>query len=156
MRILRKYVATFLKYGTLISSLGLIVSTVIQIYARFYMESAPSWTEESARFFFIYAMAFASGLAMKDGFYVHFDVFFNRLGKQLQRWVTHFISLLTIVLFMVLMLYGIQFVLQGLPERSPSLEVPMSIAFASMILMGLSVSFFALLDFLKTLKKQKH
>jgi len=153
MRKVRKWVARLLKYGTLVSSLGLIASTVIQIYARFYMDSAPSWTEESARFFFIYAMAFGAGLAMKDGFYVHFDVLFNKLGKKLQRRISYGTSVLTIVLFTILLVYGVHFVIQGLPERSPSLEVPMSIAFGSMVLMGLSVSFFALLDFLKNLKK---
>ena len=47
-----------LSAGTLISTLALLSSVIIQIYGRFFMESAPSWTEEAARVFFIYTMSF--------------------------------------------------------------------------------------------------
>jgi len=52
-----------LSLGTLLSTIGFIGSTVIQIFARFFLASAPSWTEEASRLFFIYAMSFAAGLA---------------------------------------------------------------------------------------------
>jgi TRAP-type C4-dicarboxylate transport system permease small subunit len=152
MKIIRKKVSQFLKYGTLISSFGFIGATLIQIYARFFMESAPSWTEEAARFFFIYAMSFAAGLAMKDGYYVHFDVLFNKLGKNQQRILTILISLFTFILFVILTVYALQFVKVGLPEHSPSLDVPMAIAFGSMVVMGLFVSFFAFIDIVKKMK----
>ncbi|MEO1011679.1 MAG: TRAP transporter small permease subunit [Bacteroidota bacterium] len=153
MKRLRKRLALFLKYGTLASTLGLITATLIQIYARFYMENAPSWTEEAARFFFIYAMAFGAGLAMKDNYYVQFDVLFNRFTKKTRLWINRIVLLLTLFLFLLLALYGFHFVIQGLPEHSPSLGVPMSIAFSSMVVMGLSVSYFAGLQLLKTFKK---
>ncbi len=149
MKIIKKKVAQFLKYGTLVSSFGFIGATLIQIYARFFMESAPSWTEEAARFFFIYAMSFAAGLAMKDGYYVHFDVFYNKLKKGQQRILNIMISVLTLILFLILTIYALQFVKVGLPEHSPSLDVPMAIAFGSMVVMGLFVSFFAFIDILK-------
>lgn len=60
-----KFIAKILKFGTLFSTLGFIVSTLIQVYARFFMESAPPWTEEAARVFFIHAVSFAAGLAMR-------------------------------------------------------------------------------------------
>ena len=152
MKIIRKKVAQFLKYGTLVSSFGFIGATLIQIYARFFMDSAPSWTEEAARFFFIYAMSFAAGLAMKDGYYVHFDVFYNKMNKGQQRVLNIIISVFTFILFIILTTYALQFVEVGFPEHSPSLGVPMAIAFGSMVVMGLFVSFFAFIDILKKMK----
>ena len=153
MRIVIKRVSQFLKYGTLISSFGFIGATLIQIYARFFMDSAPSWTEEAARFFFIYAMSFAAGLAMKDGSYVHFDVLYNKMNKGQQRILDLLISVFTFLLFSVLTVYAFQFVNVGLPEHSPSLDVPMAIAFGSMVIMGLFVSFFAFIDVLTKMKR---
>ena len=72
-----KLINRSLKYGTLICTYAFIASVLIQIYARFFMESAPSWTEEASRLFFVYAIAFASGLAYRDGYYVALDFFFS-------------------------------------------------------------------------------
>ncbi|MEO0331248.1 MAG: TRAP transporter small permease subunit, partial [Bacteroidota bacterium] len=81
-----QFITYLLRLGTLLSTAGFIASTLIQICARFFMESAPSWTEEVARFFFVYAMSFAAGIALKDRYYVHLDVLYNRLNdKQKKR-----------------------------------------------------------------------
>jgi TRAP-type transport system small permease protein len=153
MKSIKKKVAQFLKYGTLLSSFGFIGATLIQIYARFFMDSAPSWTEEAARFFFIYAMSFAAGLAMKSGYYVHFDILFNKMNKKQQQIVNILVSMFTLILFGVLTLYALQFVKVGIPEHSPSLGVSMAIAFTSIVIMGLFVSFYACLDLLKKWKR---
>jgi len=155
MKQLKKVVAKILKYGTLVSTLGFIGATGIQIYARFFMDSAPSWTEEAARFFFIYAVSFAAGLAMKDGYYVHFDVFYNKMKERHQIVLKLLVAILTLILFLFLSAYSIYFVQVGIPEHSPSLNVPMAIAFGSMLLMGLGVSFFAFLNIIKNYKKLK-
>jgi TRAP-type transport system small permease protein len=149
----RKQIGRFLKYGTLLSTFAFIGATLIQIYARFFMDSAPSWTEEAARFFFIYAVSFASGLAMKGGFYVHFDVFYNKMNTKLQTLIRTGVSIFTILLFLLLTIYAIQFVKVGIPETSPSLNVSMAAAFFSMVIMGGFITLYAVWDLLKLIKK---
>ena len=155
MRRIKKMITRFLKYGTMLSTLGFIAATGIQIYARFFMDSAPSWTEEAARFFFIYAVSFASGLAMKGGYYVYFDVLYRKMKPLHQLRLKLLVSCCTLVLFLFLAGYGTTFVRVGIPEHSPSLDVPMAIAFASMVLMGVAVSFYAFLDILTNIKQLK-
>ncbi|MEM7379827.1 MAG: TRAP transporter small permease subunit [Bacteroidota bacterium] len=149
-----KIIGRFLKFGTLLSTAGFIGATLIQIYARFFLETAPSWTEEAARFFFVYAVSFAAGLAMKHHYYVQFDLVYRRMGPKQQRLVNLLVALFSLLLFLVLTFYAISFVIVGIPERSPSLGVPMAIAFTSMVIMGLAVSVFALFDILKLLSNQ--
>lgn len=156
MNTMRKQIGRFLKYGTLLSCTGFIVSTLIQIYARFFMESAPSWTEEASRFFFIYAVSFAAGLAMKGGYYVHFDVVYNKMKPKYQNLLNVLVSVFTIILFIILTVYAIQFVMVGLPEHSPSLSASMAIAFSSMVVMGAFITLYAFWDLLKIIKKLKH
>ncbi len=142
-----------LKWGTQVSTLGFIGATLIQIYARFFLESAPSWTEEASRFFFVYGMSFAAGLAMRGNYYVHLDVLFNSLKEKQRKMVEVGISLCTLILFLIMALYSIQFIVLGIPEKSPSLGISMALAFASMFIMGFSISMYALVKLWKNLKK---
>ena len=148
-----KIIGRFLKYGTLLSTLALIGTVLLQIFARFFLASAPSWTEEASRFFFIYAIAFASGLALKKKYYVHLDVFFDRLANIWQKRLLVLIPASTFLLFGILSVFAIEFTLMGHRESSPSLGIPMSVAFCSILLMGLAMSFFAGIDTFKAIKK---
>ncbi len=149
-----RLITYLLRLGTLLSATGFIASTLIQIYARFFMESAPSWTEEVARFFFVYAMSFAAGIALKDHYYVSLDVLYNRLSVQQKSRLRLGISACTFILFMILTIYSVQFIVLGIPEKSPSLGLTMALAFGSLFIMGASVSFYALMDTVNLLKKQ--
>ncbi|GAB3646164.1 TRAP transporter small permease [Echinicola sediminis] len=140
---MKQLIEKVLKLGTLASTLGFIGAALIQIYARFFLSSAPSWTEEASRFFFVYAMSFAAGLAMKDNYYVHLDVLYAKMKPQHQRRMDLLISLSIIILFLVMGIFALQYVILGLSERSPSLGVPMAIAFASIVVMSASVGLFA-------------
>jgi TRAP-type transport system small permease protein len=153
MRKIKTLIGRLLKLGTLLSSFGFVGATLIQIYARFFMESAPAWTEEAARFFFVYAMSFAAGLAMKSKYYVHLDVLFNRLNDNQKKIFEIGISIFSLLLFLILTIFSIQFILLGIPEKSPSLGISMSLAFASIFIMGFSVSLYALFDLQKNLQR---
>ncbi|WP_298506836.1 TRAP transporter small permease [uncultured Maribacter sp.] len=146
---MKKRINTFFKYGTLLGTLGFIISTIIQIYSRFFMEKPPSWTEEASRFFFIYAVSFAAGLAMKDKSYVFFDGLYNTFSDSFKPKLTLFISIITSFLFTTFTIYSLKFVILGIPEKSPSMEIPMAIGFASMTLMGISITYYSIIDLIK-------
>ncbi|MEO1214471.1 MAG: TRAP transporter small permease [Bacteroidota bacterium] len=153
MKKINKVIGKILKYGTLISTLALIGTVLLQIFARFFLESAPSWTEEASRFLFIYAISFAAGLAMKQKYYVHLDLIFNKLSPKGQKWLEFLISALIVLLFGLFTFYAIQFVQLGHAEKSPSLAIRMSFAFGSMFIMGASITYFAWLETQKAFKK---
>ncbi|MEQ9286322.1 MAG: TRAP transporter small permease subunit [Cyclobacteriaceae bacterium] len=151
---MKQLIEKILKAGTLLSTFGFIGSTLIQIYARFFMDSAPSWTEEASRFFFVYAMSFAAGLALKDNYYVYLDVLYAKLKSPARRLVDISVHLTTIALFMVLGIYAIQYVVLGIPEKSPSLGFPMAVAFVSMVVMSLSIVIYAVYELKSSLNKK--
>ena len=80
-----KGIGKILKIGTLVSTIGLIGTVSLQIFARFFLASDPSWTEEASRLFFIYAVSFASGIALKNNSYVGLDLFYNMREKHISR-----------------------------------------------------------------------
>jgi TRAP-type C4-dicarboxylate transport system permease small subunit len=134
---------TTLKWGTLLMTLAFVVCILVQIYARLFLETAPSWTEEAARLFFLLSVGFAAGLAYKSDYYVYFDFLYARMGAAARGWLTLTIDLMTVLLFVLFVYYAVQFTAMGVVERSPSLKFPMVIAFASMVVLGLSILLFA-------------
>ena len=144
----------FLKYGTLISTYGLIACVLLQIFARFLLPKAPAWTEEAARLFFIYSMAFAAGLAIKSKEYVALNLIFEKLRPALQKQVLIVVQGLTLLLFGILAVYAVKFVQLGIPENSPSMKISMAVAFFSMVLMGISVCYYTYLELRKLIKRK--
>lgn len=151
---MEKAISRLLKYGTLVSTYALIGSVLLQIFARFFLSNTPPWTEEASRLFFIYATAFGAGLAFKSHYYVHLDVFYNKLSSKVQKGIDVLIPILVLILFALMSIYAIGFVRLGHYEFSPSMKMRMSIAFLSMFIMGASISYYAAKDLLKALKKQ--
>lgn len=141
-----------LSAGTLISTLALLSSVIIQIYGRFFMESAPSWTEEAARVFFIYTMSFGAGLALRDQEYVQLDIFFNALNETWQKWLKVFFAICTVALFAVTGIWSLQYVQMGTNEQSPSMGISMAIPFAGITLMAIAVTWYSVKEIILTLR----
>ena len=152
---MKKGIAKILKYGTLLSTYLLIASVLLQIFARFFLTNTPPWTEEASRMFFIYATAFAAGLALKQNYYVHLDFFFDKLPAQIQGWLKLTIPLLTAILFGLLAIYAVSFLVLGHAEYSPSMGIRMSFVFSSIFILGGSVCYFALLQLGSEIKKRR-
>ncbi|WP_157943681.1 MULTISPECIES: TRAP transporter small permease [Arenibacter] len=152
---LNKIIGRLLKYGTLISTWGLLSTVLLQIFCRFSPFNTPSWTEEASRIFFIYAMSFAAGLAMKNEFYVHLDMFYNRFPERIKKILNLAIPLITLFLFVVMAVYSIKFILLGIPEKSPSMGFNMGVAFFSMFIMSSSISFYLWRKIQKIIKNSR-
>ena len=153
MRTLDKYITRFLKYGAIAGTYLLIGSVLLQIFARFFLPTTPAWTEEASRMFFVYAVAFAAGLALKDSEYVYLEFFFDRLPAGAQRILNLLIPLMTCLLFVCIAGYSTMFIALGHQEQSPSMKFNMSYVFFSMFIMALSMSYFAFRDLKKGIER---
>ena len=136
-----------LRFGTLAGAFGLIFTVLFQILTRrFFVEHAPSWTEEASRFFFIYAISFAAGLAQKDDYYVSMDYLYRKFNESTRKILDFIISLTCSFLFLLMTIYSVRFVILGMAETSPSLGLPMSIAFISMFIMNGSILYYLIIQ----------
>jgi len=140
---IKYYISYTLKIGTLVSTIGLIASVLIQIYGRFFMENAPSWTEEASRVFFIYAISFASGLAYQQNYYVSLDLISDKLTAKQNLVLEKVVNIAVFLLFLTMAIYSISYIQIGITEHSPSLGINMAVSFASMLLLSVSICFFS-------------
>jgi len=152
---MKNAILKFLQFGTLLSTYGLILSVSFQIFARFFLPSAPAWTEEASRLFFIYAVGFSAGLALESQDYVSLDWFFEKLPKRVQQFLVFLVASLVFILFAMICFYAFQFVRLGHQEYSPGMKIRMSYVFFSMVILSGSLSYFAGRSILLELKKQR-
>lgn len=150
-----KTVNKLLKLGTLVSTIGFIGATVIQIFARFFLDSAPSWTEEASRLCFVYTMSFAAGLALRDKYFVELDVFYRKFPKRIRLIIDVAVQLCTILLFAIMGFYSLQYIQLGSAETSPSMRIPMSFAFTSILIMSVTIIIYSLVEITQINNKRK-
>tara|TARA_B100002019_G_scaffold245965_1_gene223635 strand:+ start:1743 stop:2210 length:468 start_codon:yes stop_codon:yes gene_type:complete len=146
------FLSKFLKYGTLLTSLGFVITVSLQIFARFFLSDVPPWTEEASRILFIYAIAFSSGLAYRGNYFVYLEAFYNRFSDALKQKIDLLSPLLSLVLFGFCGFYTLSMLEMGLNEYSPTLHIIMIIPFLSILILSLSISYYSFLAFLKKIK----
>ena len=116
----------------------LIVPVSLQIFSR-YTELIPSyiWTEELARFLFIWMIMIGAMVGVRDG--AHFDVdIWPELLPRTNAMLRVVANLFVLVMALVFVWYGAQFVKFGWDQSSELAELPMVYIFAAWPLAGLT------------------
>jgi TRAP-type transport system small permease protein len=116
----------------------LIIPVSLQIFSRF-TALIPSyiWTEEMARFFFIWMIMIGSMVGIRDG--AHFDVDLWPELKPRANALLRIVSNVFILVFaLVFIWYGIKFVQFGWSQNSELAELPMPFIFAAWPMAGLT------------------
>ena len=148
-------IVRLLEWGTITSAFALIFTVILQIVTRrFFTDIAPSWTEEASRFFFIYTISFGAGLAQREGYMVSMDYFYRKFNPKTKRIIDTITTSISAILFLLMSVYAIHFIVLGMEETSPGLGLPMSIAFASMLIMSGTVLYYLLEQLIHHIKSQ--
>ncbi|MBK5261854.1 MAG: TRAP transporter small permease [Peptostreptococcaceae bacterium] len=124
--------------------LGFILSIVIQVVARTLLPYSPSWTEEAARYLFIYMVAFGSSVAVHKQEFVGVDFVLNMLNEKANHILRFIINagLLAFCLY-VLTQSVLPFALIKYRMVSTAMQIPMQFVYFSMIIFfGLLISSF--------------
>lgn len=137
-------------------SVSFVVVVIIQIFSRTFLPKTPAWTEELARYSFIYAIAFAGGLAVRANAYVSVDIFTSMLPEKLVKF--HVIAIdAFMMLFCGFFLYKSVFKFAFLKQRlvSTALEIPMQVIYFAMVLLFGLMAICYLLEILLIVTGQK-
>lgn len=140
--------------------IGFILCVLIQVISRTFLPTAPNWTEEGARFLFIFMVAFAGNTAVLNDEYVGVDMLVEVFPKGLQKMI-HLIIYVGLLAFSAFIFFVSVLGADGLLAITPvsmvstALELPMKKVYISMvILFGFYIVSFALRIYLLLTKKE--
>ena len=132
-----------LKLGTVLTTFGILTVVSIQAFARLCLPSAPAWTEEAARFFFLFLVAFAAPMALRDKSFVRVDTLALHLPARLNRWLSTAINLIVMSLMLAVTTASVGFVRLGLGQLSPCLRLPMALIHGALFLLASVTALYA-------------
>ncbi len=132
-----------LKTGTLLSTTGILMAVTIQAFCRLCLPSAPPWTEEAARFFFLFSVAFAAPLALRDQAFVRVDTLARCVPAWLTRWLHVAIDMAIMGLMLTVTVVSVRFVKLGMGQLSPCLRLPMTGVHGVMCLLSSMTTLYA-------------
>jgi len=138
---MRKFIAGYyrlLDVLLVVTVAVLIVPVTIQMFSRFTaLIPAWIWTEEMARFLFIWMVMLGAMIGVRDG--THFDVDVWPELKPRANAMLRIVSMLFVLLFaLVFVWYGVKFVQFGWNQTSELADLPMGWIFAAWPLTGLT------------------
>ena len=130
------YIEKILQFFSVLFTMLFCAVVIIQIFSRTLLPKTPSWTEELARYFFIYAVAFAAGLAAKNNSYVSVDILTAKIPEKFQKLFQISVNFALLV-FCGFFLFGSVPKFAFLKARlvSTALEWPMQYIYFSMVLL---------------------
>ena len=147
MKKLAKVLNVLLGIGAVTGMIGFIISVTIQIFSRTFLPTVPSWTEEVARYLFIYSVSFGAGMCVLDNGYVMVDIVVNFMSPKIRR-------LHRILTYVILMAFNVFMITKSVPKfanlkfrmLSTALEIPMQYIYYSMFLLfGMQIVTYAIM-----------
>ena len=115
----------------LLAGMSLIIG--LQVFMRYVMQESLSWSEEVARFMFIWLIYIGISYGVKTGRHIHIDVVFNMLPVRVGRWLAVLADLLFFGFAAFIAWKGAEvvrgIVLSG--QSSAAVELPMWVVYSA-------------------------
>jgi TRAP-type transport system small permease protein len=146
------YLDKVLSFLVVSSFILMIAVVILQILARYALPWSPNWTEELARFCFIYMVSLGAGLAIQDRGYVSVNTLLDRLSPFARKRLEIMILIFVIILMLTMFVVSIPLAQIVSLQISPAMQLNMSIMYGSMACMGLFVSIYSVLQLLERIK----
>lgn len=116
--------------------LGFIISVMTQVIARTFFPTSPAWTEEAARYLFIYMVAFGCSVAVHKNDFVGVGLLVDALPKRIRQIINLSINVLLIIFCTYVLTQSvIKFAIFKYRMVSTAMEIPMQAVFFSMVIL---------------------
>jgi TRAP-type C4-dicarboxylate transport system permease small subunit len=124
---------------------AMMASLFWQVFSRFVIEVPATWTEEAARYAFIYMAFFGAALGVKRSAHFGVTLFTHKLsGAARRRYYRYAINLPILAASLALLVYGASYMMQfGFSRISPTFHFPMAWIYLVVPLSAAPMSVFA-------------
>ena len=125
-------------------ALGMLVLLAWQIFMRFVVGQALSWSEELALTGFTWAMLLATALGVRESIHVRMEILVDAMPAPLRRWGDKLTALLVLALGGCLAWAGWNYAHDSLGTTSAAVAYPMAWLYAAAPVSGALMAVFAL------------
>jgi TRAP-type C4-dicarboxylate transport system permease small subunit len=140
-----------LGFGMVLLAL-LVATTLLQVLSRYVLSKPFDWTEETARYLFVWVAMLGAGMAAKDRAHFFVDLLLERLPPRLGKYVTVLTGVVASAFLLVISWAALELAVSNGVQDSPVLTIPMSVPyFAIPVGLGL-MALFAVSDTVRIIR----
>ena len=107
----------------------LVVTTVLQVVSRYVLQRPLDWTEEVARYVFVWVAMIGAGAAARDRVHFFVDLFLERVPLAMRRATAVVVGLVSCIFLTIVTWAGLELAVSNQAQESPVLTIPMSIPY---------------------------
>ncbi len=141
-----------LSLALVISTSAMILVVVLQIFARYALPWSPDWTEEMARFCFIYMVSLGAGLALKENAYVSVTTILGKFSSKGKLYMESLILGSVAMLMIIMLVYSIFLLNIVKLQTSAALQLNMALIYFSMVVMSFFVLLYSIIQLTEKLR----
>jgi TRAP-type C4-dicarboxylate transport system permease small subunit len=128
------------------------VVVFLQVVYRYVLTQPLYWSEELARYLFVWLSILGATLGLQKRGHFGLDVFFRMFPRKMKQSMGFFIYLLMGIVIFVILVQGITLVQKTASQESPAMGIPMSWAYACLPVGGALMAIHLIVIFLKDLR----
>jgi TRAP-type C4-dicarboxylate transport system permease small subunit len=128
---LRKVLDTFLVWAVCILTTVLLVVMSAQVLWRYVFNDPIYWSEELARYLFVWLTFLAASMAFRDHKHMAVDLFQPLLGPTARRWQRAIITGILAIFFVVVLIIAPEILGITFDQPSASLNIPIALLYLS-------------------------
>jgi TRAP-type C4-dicarboxylate transport system permease small subunit len=113
-----------------------VIAVIAQVVFRYGVQASLTWSEEVARYAFIWAIFVGTSVAARNGQHIVVEALVKTFPRTLQRWLRVFALLVCAAFFALFTWACVLLVENALPQKSAALEISIAWVYAAAVLGG--------------------
>ena len=140
----------FAKWSAIAAAVVMTIMVFLQVIFRYVLGEALSFSEELARYMFVWSVAMGTALALKKRSHIGVEVFVELIPVRFQNLMVLITSLLSLLFFGLLIWYGFVMVGATMDQESAALLLPMGYVYLAIPLSGIVLFVCEIANFLES------
>ena len=137
---LKKALMTLYSSVAAVALFALIICTFVQVVGRYIFNSSPAWTEELARYVFIWFGSLGAAVALDKNLHASISVFTDLLPKSVQKYLAILMKIMIVVISVLMIITGLQLTKATLNTPSPAIRMPMAYVNSAIVFGGFGMA----------------
>lgn len=132
---------------------SLVIAVFLQIFTRFVLLKPLMWTEEVARFCFIWLIFMGASINVRKRAHFALDLFSSKLSPRSRIYLSFLIQILVGIFAFSLLILGWIFFKVGINRISPTIDISMAYIYAAIPLAGIFMLIYIIESIYKEIKR---
>ncbi len=129
--------------------------TFIQVLFRYIFHLSLAWSEELARYLFVWLAALASAYAFKTKSHFALRFLVNRFGENLQKMIGTVVAFIVSAFLIIFVWKAVEFTVSMANQVAPSTQMSMAVPYSSAIVGGVLMLYYVLRNWWSDIRKKE-